>query len=142
MFLFNFAHFVTWPSQKSSDAPLVIGISGDDPFGSYLDETVRGEKVINRPLVIQRFGRSTELTNCNILFISQSESERAAQIVSSLKGRSILTVSDMDGFVDSGGMIQFITERNKIRVGINLGAVKAANMKISSKLLRVAEIPR
>src|SRR5438132_13855673 len=75
MFLFNFAHFVTWPSQKSSDAPLVIGILGDDPFGSYLDETVRGEKVINRPLVIQRFGRSTELTNCNILFISQSESE-------------------------------------------------------------------
>ena len=139
-YLFNFAHFVTWPSQESSRTPLVIGILGDDPFGSYLDEAVRGQKVINRPLTIQRFRRSTELRNCNILFISQSEKDRATQIISSLKGRSILTVSDMDGFADSGGMIQFITAQNKIRVRINLNAVKAANMKVSSKLLSVAEV--
>lgn len=141
VFLFNFAQFVTWPSQESSRAPLVIGILGDDPFGSYLDETVRGEKVNNRPLAIQRFRQSTELRNCNVLFISQSERDRVGQIVSNLKGRSILTVSDMDGFADIGGMIQFVTERNKIRLRINLEAVKAANMKISSKLLRVAEVP-
>jgi YfiR/HmsC-like len=139
-FLFNFAQFVTWPAQESSHAPLVIGILGDDPFGSYLDETVRGQKVNNRALAIQRFRRSTELRNCNILFISQSERYRAAEIVSSLKGRSILTVSDMDGFADSGGMIQFLTEQNKIRVRINLNAVKAANLKVSSKLLSVAEV--
>ena len=140
VYLFNFAQFVTWPSQESSHAPLVIGILGDDPFGSYLDETVRGQKVINRPLAIQRFRRNTELRNCNILFISQSERDRAAQIASNLKGRSVLTVSDMDDFIDIGGMIQFFTERNKIRVRINLDAVKAANMKVSSKLLRVAEV--
>src|SRR4029077_16348988 len=128
------------PAQESSHAPLVIGILGDDPFGSYLDETVRGQKVNNRALAIQRFRRSTELRNCNILFISQSERYRAAEIVSSLKGRSILTVSDMDGFADSGGMIQFVTEQNKIRVRINLNAVKAANLKVSSKLLSVAEV--
>jgi hypothetical protein len=140
VYLFNFAHFVTWPSQESSHAPLVIGILGDDPFGSYLDETVRGQKVINRPLAIQRFRRSTELRNCNILFISQSERDRAAQIILNLKGRSVLTVSDMDDFADIGGMIQFFTEQNKIRVRINLEAVKAANMKVSSKLLGVAEV--
>ena len=140
VYLFNFAHFVTWPSQESSRAPLVIGILGDDPFGSYLDETVRGQKVVNRPLTIQRFRRITELRNCNILFVSQSERDRAGQIVSSLKGRSILTVSDIDGFADNGGMIEFVTEQNKIRVRINLNAVNAANMKVSSKLLRVAEV--
>ena len=139
-FLFNFAHFVTWPSQQSSHAPLVIGILGDDPFGSYLDETVRGEKVANRPLVIQRFRQNTEPRNCNILFISQSERDRAVQIISNLKGRSVLTVSDMDDFTDIGGMIQFFTERDKIRVRIKLDAVRAANMKVSSKLLSVAEV--
>jgi YfiR/HmsC-like len=141
VFLFNFAQFVTWPSQNSSDAPFLIGILGDDPFGSYLDETVRGEEVNNRPLTIQRFRRSSnDLRNCNILFISQSERDRASQIISNLKGRSILTVSDIDGFADLGGMVQLFTERNKIRMRINLDAVKAANLKISSKLLRVAEV--
>lgn len=140
VFMFNFAQFVSWPSSQASDTSLVIGILGDDPFGSYLDETVRGEKVNNRSLTIQRFRRGAEPRNCNILFISQSERDRAAQIVSNLKGRSILTVSDIDGFAELGGMIQFFTEKTKIRMRINLDAVKAANLKISSKLLRVAEV--
>lgn len=118
----------------------MIGILGDDPFGSYLDETVRGEKVNNRSLIIQRFRRGAEPRNCNILFISQSERDRATQIVSNLKGRNVLTVSDIEGFAELGGMIELFTEKSKVRMRINLEAVKAANLKISSKLLRVAEV--
>ena len=59
-FLFNSAQFVGWPSSQAPDTPLVIGILGDDPFGSYLDETVRGQEVNNRPLTIHRFRGGTE----------------------------------------------------------------------------------
>jgi len=142
VFLYNFAQFVSWPSTQPLDSPFVIGIVGDDPFNSYLDETVRGEKVNNRLLTTQRFRRGRDPRNCNILFISQSEHDRAAQIVSSLKGRSVLTVSDIEGFADLGGMIELFTEKNKIHVRINLEAVKGANLKVSSKLLRVAEVKR
>ena len=142
LFLFNFAQFVTWPSPQPSDTPFVIGIVGDDPFNSYLDETVRGEKVNNQSLTTQRFRRGRDPRNCNILFISQSERDRAADIVSNLKGRSVLTVSDIDGFADLGGMIELFTENNKIHIRINLEAVRAANLRVSSKLLRVAEVKR
>ena len=140
VFLFNFAQFVSWPSREAPDAPFVIGILGDDPFGSYLDETVRGEKVNNRSLSIERFHHGAEPRNCHILFISQSERDRAGQIVSNLRGRSILTVSDIEGFAGLGGMVELFTEKTKIRMRINLDAVKAGNLKISSKLLRVAEL--
>src|SRR2546430_1625474 len=55
VFLFNFAQFVEWPAQASTepDAPLVIGVLGQNPFGSYLDELVRGEKVGPHPLVVR-----------------------------------------------------------------------------------------
>lgn len=138
-FLLSLAQFVSWPSQ-SSDAPLVIGILGDDPFGSYLDETVRGQRVNNRPLSVQRFRRRVDSRPCTILFISQSERDRVGQILSNLKGRPILTVSDIENFTDLGGMIQFFTENNNIRMRINVDAVKASNLKVSSKLLRVAEV--
>jgi hypothetical protein len=140
LFLFNFAQFISWPSPQRSDTPFVIGIVGDDPFDSYLDETVRGEKVNNRSLTAERFRHGRDPQTCNILFISQSERDHAAEIVSNLKGRSVLTVSDIDGFADLGGMIELFTEKNKIRMRINLEAVKAANLKVSSKLLRVAEV--
>ena len=142
VFLFNFAQFVDWPQESFPEAqtPLVIGVLGEDPFGTYLDEIVSGETVNNRPLEIQRYRRVDEIKTCHILFISQSESKQLEQIVAALKGRSILTVSDSAGFTRQGGMIRFVTDKNKLRLRINLEAATAANLTISSKLLRPAEI--
>ena len=142
VFLFNFAQFVDWPTNAflENQAPLVIGILGEDPFGSYLDETVRGEKVNNRSLVIQRYRSVDQIKSCHILFISRSESARQEEILNALKGRNILTVGDYDGFAQRGGMIRFVTDKNKVRLKIGLEAAKAAKLTISSKLLRPAEI--
>jgi YfiR/HmsC-like len=141
VFLFNFAQFVDWPAKAFPDpaAPLTIGVLGDDPFGTYLDETVRGEKANGRPLMVQRYRRVTDIKTCHVLFISRSENDRLDQILSALRGRNILTVGESEDFALRGGMIQFIKEKNKIRMRINLEAVTTANLKVSSKLLRVAE---
>jgi hypothetical protein len=144
VFLFNFAQFVDWPARAFSEpeAPLTIGVLGEDPFGSYLDETVRGEKVNGRRLIVQRYRRMGDVKICHVLFISRSEADRLEQILGSLKGRNVLTVGDTDDFASRGGMIALATEKNKVRLRINLEAVKAANLTVSSKLLRVAEIQR
>lgn len=142
VFLFNFTQFIEWPPESFADAnsPLVIGVLGADPFGDYLDETVRGERVNGRPLTVQRYARVDEVKTCHVLFVSRSETEHVAQILSNLKGRSILTVSDVDGFTRQGGIIRFATESNKIRLKISLDAAQEAKLTISSKLLRPAEI--
>lgn len=142
VFLFNFAQFVDWPATAFADSqkPLVIGVLGDDPFGKYLDETVQGEKINNRPLVIERYQRIEEVDTCHVLFISESEKSQIDQIVSDLNGRSILTVSDIEEAAKSGVMIRFATEKKKVRLKINVEAAKSANLSISSKLLRLADI--
>ena len=141
-FLYNFSQFVDWPAGAfpNGQAPLIIGVIGDDPFGSYLDEIVRGEKVNNHPLVVQRFHRVNEIKTCHVLFVSRSEANQVEQILSNLRDREILTVGDFEGFAQRGGMIRFITENNKIRFRINVGAARAAKLTISSKLLRAAEV--
>jgi YfiR/HmsC-like len=142
VFLFNFTKYVDWPATAFADAqaPLVIGVLGDDPFGVALDETVQGEKVNGRALVVRRYHQKEEIKDCQILFVSQTEAPQLEQIVAGLKGRSVLTVGDTDKFTDRGGMIWLVTENNKIRLKINLDAAKAANLTISSNLLRAAEV--
>jgi hypothetical protein len=142
VFLFNFAQFVEWPASAFADAssPIVIGVLGEDPFGTYLDETVRGEKVDNRPLEVQRYRRVDEIKACHILFISRSEASQLEQILVSLKDRSLLVVGDGDDFARRGGMIRLATIQNKIRLIINVEAAKTASLTISSKLLRSAEL--
>lgn len=141
-FLFNFAQFVEWPSEALGEpgAPLVIGVLGEDPFGAFLDETVRGEAVRDHPLLVQRYRTADEIKNCHVLFISRSEAARLSRILAGLQGRNILTVGDAEDFSRRGVMIRFVTQSNKIRLRINIDAARAANLTISSKLLRPAEI--
>ena len=82
---------------------------------------------------------SPKIKACHVLFISRSENDRVEQILQNLQGRNILTVSDIPDFAARGGMIELFMEKNKIRMRINLSAVKAAGLNISSKLLRLAE---
>ena len=141
-FLFQFTQFVDWPARvlPAAPTPLVIGILGEDPFGSFLDETVRDEKVNDHPLTIQRYQRVEDVKNCHLLYVSRPEAGRIREIASTFKNRSILTVGDTDGFADGGGTIQFVTQENKVRLRINLGAARSSNLTISSKLLRLATV--
>jgi len=140
VFLFNFAHFVEWPPGALNDdtAPFVIGVLGTDPFGSSLDEVVRGEAVGRHPLVIERYADVARLRNCQILFIPGAELAHLAEILESLKGRSVLTVTD--GQTPRGVVITLLKEDSHIRMRIDLAAARANNLTISSKLLRPAEI--
>jgi hypothetical protein len=142
VFVFNFAHFVDWPPQSftSPGEPFVIGILGNDPFGSRLDDAVRGEQINQHPLSVRRFRSVGEIADCQILYIDRSESAQLAQILTVLDHRGTLTVSELDGSSERGVMIQFITENNRIRLRINVEAARAAGLTISSKLLRPAEI--
>lgn len=144
VFLFNFAQFVDWPAPAAPDAPapMLIGILGHDPFGDLLDEIVRGERLGARPFEVRRYRQVTEIQGCDILFISRSETDRIEEILAGLKNRPILTVSEGADFAKHGGMIQFVTDKNRIRLRVNLEATQAAHLTISSKLLRVAEIVR
>jgi len=141
-FLFQFTQFVDWPTEAFSTAqtPLVIGIFGEDPFGTFLEETVRDERANGHALAVERYRRLEEVKNCHVLFVSGSEASRTGDIVTALKGRSILIVGDSNGFADRGGMIQFVTQENRIRLRINLAAARAAKLTISSKLLRPATV--
>jgi hypothetical protein len=140
-FLFNFARFTEWPpaSFSSPGAPFVLGVLGEDPFGDNLEQTVSGKSVHSRPLLVKRAATLQELGDCHILFVAGSEKRRLPEILEALKSRAVLTVSDVDDFVRSGGMIRLLPKGDTIRFEINARSAQEVGLKISSKLLRLAE---
>jgi hypothetical protein len=144
VFLYNFTKFVEWPSNafSNAEAPFVIGILGDDPFGPSLNEAVAGEKVKGHPIIVQQYQNVNDIKNCHVLFISNNEDGKLGEILSTLPNKNILTVSDIPGFTTTGGIISFMTKENKIKLQINLSVAKATDLNISSKLLQVADIIR
>ena len=140
VFIFYFSQFVDWPAGAFTDqrSPIVIGVLGNDPFGGALDQAVAGERVNGRPIVVRHITNIADAAGCHILYISSSEGARLPQILSTLKGHGVLTVSDLGNFVQSGGMIRFELIDQRVRLRINAPAAQAAGLKLSSKLLRAA----
>ena len=141
-YLFNFGQFVDWPATAfgSPSAPFNICILGEDPFGSILDEVVKGEKLVGRPVMVRRFSRSEEAAGCNIVFLGRSEVGHLADSLHALRGQHVLTVTDAAGDETRDAAIVLITQNNHIRLRINLAEARANDLVISSKLLRPAEV--
>jgi len=142
VFLFNFAQFVSWPPTAFAGpaAPFVVGVLGRDPFGTDLDAAVRGERVDGRPMVVRRYRDVAAVKDCQILFIDRSEAAQLSGILTALRGRSILSVSDDIDAANRGVIIQFFMKNDRIRLRINLAAARTDGLTISSKLLQPAEI--
>jgi len=142
-YLFNFAKFVEWPTGAFAQAtsPMVIGVLGDNPFGGDLERTIHGKSINDHPMQVRAVQSLGDAKQCHILFISPSEKKRLPEIVAALRGVPVLTVGESEGFPEAGGMINFVLEGNKIRFQINNDAARNAGLKISSKLLSLAQSP-
>ena len=142
-FLFNFAKFVRWPSAAfaGGTSPIVIGILGENPFHDDLARMIQNKTIDDHPLLVKEFHSPADAANCHILFISTSEKNRLPEIIKGLKGRSVLTVGEMEHFTESGGMINLVLESARIRFEINNEAATSAGLKISSKLLALSLRP-
>ena len=137
-FLYNFTKFVEWPSSALTErSDFQLCVLGEDPFGKSL-KMVEDEKVAGRRITLLRTPKLAEPEGCHILFISRSERNRIPEILLDLGTAPVLTVSDTSGFLDQGGIINFVLEGSKVRFEINQAAAERAGIKISSKLLRLA----
>jgi hypothetical protein len=140
-YLYNFINYIEWPDQSLPPVggTITIGVLGENPFGGAL-APLNGKQTKGRTLAVKELATLDDLKNCQIVFISSSEKARFAQILASLKDSKILTVSEIDGFAEQGGMINFISERNKVRFEINQDAARSKGLTISSDLLKLAHL--
>jgi len=139
-YVFNLLKFVEWPEVSPGDAQTkwVIGIVGNSPIGDELSKLVENKNVLGKELQVKTFQATDNLRVCNILFISGSEKKHLPAILAALRGSSVMTVADMEHFIDAGGMVQFVVEDARVRISIDVGATGRARLKVSSKLLALA----
>lgn len=137
-FLYNFGKFVKWPESDVPGSRFVIAVLGEDPFGSVLDRTVAGKTVLGRSVQVKRLHNLDAAEPIHILFVSESEKPRLAQVLKRLEGTSVLTVGEMESFAQRGGMIAFKVRQDVVQFEINLDSVEKARLKMSSQLIRLA----
>lgn len=141
-FLFNFVRYVEWPSEVFEDdaSDVKICMFKAEAFASVVKQTVSGKNVGDRNVEVDLIGNAGSTRGCHLLYVGVVGEESISDLVSNLGNAPIFTVSDAEGFAQSGGMANFFRTDSKIRFEMNPDAAKKANLKISSRLLRLARV--
>ncbi|MCW8919173.1 MAG: YfiR family protein [Gammaproteobacteria bacterium] len=138
-FIYNFAKFTRWPRAVQEESPLTLCISGTDALVAEL-ERLDGKRVGGAPLAIRLLQEGGDGSGCQLLYVAESERHRQAQILESLRGEPVLTVSCLSGFAPAGGVIELFREEGRVRFIINLRTARESGLELSSRLLRLGVV--
>ena len=146
LYSYKFALFTDWPEIKlnKSNTTLEFCIIGRNPFGQTALEAIEGKPVKDKSLHVEVYSNGVlseeSLQRCHVVFISASETQRLPALLNSLQSFPILTVSDIPGFSNRGGMVTLIKSDDHIQFEINPDAINQAELSISSKIIELAKL--
>jgi hypothetical protein len=136
-FVYNFAKFVEWPAHSSAQNAMTLCVAGTRPELAASLAELAGKTVQGHPLAVKSNVGAADLDACHVLFLGNDARPLAGQA----RGRAgLLTVSDVPGFAQSGGMIGLFNEGDRIRFEINPRSAEAAGLKVSSQLMKLAKV--
>jgi hypothetical protein len=134
-FLYNFIRFVEWPpSAQSGD--LIVCMAGRNPLGPYFEGTVKGETTGGRPIVPRVILEPD--ADCKVVFVPRGATTSA--YLRAARGVPVLTIGEADDFLEAGGIINFYGDNGKVRFEISTQAAERSQLRLSSRLLRLARI--
>ncbi|MDP2902490.1 MAG: YfiR family protein [Methylovulum sp.] len=132
-YLYNFTKFITWPSDDNAKT-FNLCLLGDDPFGDLINP-IEQRNALGLPIKLIRLDRLTGQARCHIVYISSLKNLPSVNAFT-----ATLTVGEGKEFAEQGGMIGFENKEGRIKLQVNLQAIKKNSLKISAKLLEVSEI--
>lgn len=140
-YIYNFAKFVEWPLYKfpTSASALRFCVLNDFAFQSELSHVTNGKTISGRPLEVLQVRDASQALQCHVLFINASQERQMEHVLKPLREASVLTVGETNGFLDNGGMINFLLQGDQVRFQINHKATQEAKLYLSSRLLSLAK---
>jgi hypothetical protein len=135
----KFACYTEWPSNTytTGNEPIVIGILGEDPFGKYLVEYAK-QPAGEHSLQVRHLSSPSQAADCQVVFISRSESRHEAAWLAALSDKPVVTVGESGHTLERGGIIEFQRVDNRVRFDVNLAAMAQAGVKFGSGMLQSA----
>ena len=140
-FLFNFAKFTEWPADVlRPGSSLVLCVAGEPRVSKALEEATAGRDVEGHPLTTRSIDIEGPVQSCHILYIESFDDKKALDLLERIKGKPVLTVSDLGTFAELGGVANLFVEDGRMRFAVNVDSAQRSKLRLSSRLLSLAKI--
>ena len=140
VFIGRFAGFIDWPLKQREK--FVITLLDDNPFGKLLDDLYQDKRIHNKPIELRYATKLAQVQETDVLFITLTNSSDRLAAIAFAHKNGILTISEVKGFAENGGIIQLNFVEQKARIKINHDAAVKSGLKIGAPLLSIATVLR
>jgi hypothetical protein len=143
-YLFRLAGYVDWPGGADRGV-FVIAVLGSPAMARQLGGLAGAHLINNHSVRVREVASVRDIADPDLLYVGagRADSLRSWRPAAS---RSTLIVTDEEGGLRDGGMLNFLTIDRRVRFEVSLTAAGQAHLKISSELLglavRVFGVPR
>ncbi len=140
-FVYNFAKFTEWPPSAfaTPQSPIQLCLSRSKHNHHNAFAALEGRVIQGHPLQVKTITQLEEIKSCHVFYLSDVDHKYLSDMFRITGGLPILTVGDVDNFIDAGGVIGLIPVNSGVQFEINQEAAKRANLILSAQLLKLAK---
>lgn len=133
---YNFTKFTQWPEHTEKETSWQICYIGEQYRTSF--QRLENKTLSDKPITFKKLNSLINVTDCHVVYISAENRKLLPRLFIALNQQAILTISDMPGFIDLGGMIEIIPVKSRLKFKVNLKQIKQSQLEISSQVLNLA----
>lgn len=134
-FLYDLVKSTFWPRDSSI---LDFCVYGENPFNGALD-LIDGQPVQDRTLKVRSLLSADGVADCEVVFVGNSAEIEVVRLLAEANRHSVLTVSEITDFIDSGGMVRLKEVDNRLRFDVNALAIRQSGLVVSVNALELAD---
>ena len=140
-FIIRFTEFIDWPDQDDPERqPLIICVLGDHPVEPILARLTADYTVRGRTIEIRHVESVESAVTCHVVFVPDTQSAQLPALSRAVHALPVLVITNCPGLATAGAAINLFREGSRLRFEINPGALEAAGLTASSRLLKLAVI--
>ena len=138
VFVYKFAQYVDWPkSFKTGD--FIIGVFGDEKLYTEMQTTYSNKMIGNQTIKIKKFDALDDIEQCHILFVAEKNSDKIVDLVKKYKSKSTLIVSEKEGKMKDGSIINFVWRDSKLKFEISKTNAEKHKLTVGQSLTSISD---
>ncbi len=135
MFTLNFIRYVGWPDD-TKNGDFVIGVLRNKELAAELRGQTEGKKFGFQNIVIKEFKNIEEISDCQLIYVSEVIGfSKVAGTISQKVGKNTLIISEDNGAISSGSMINFVVVNDLLKFEVSPSNAQLKGLTLSSSLV-------
>lgn len=138
VFIYNFTRYVEWPEDYRTGNFIINMYGTNAAMLTELNTMAKTKTVGAQKIEIRNTTTLDGIGKCNILYVTPDVATPLADIVSKIKGKSTLLVTEKQGFAKQGAAINFVVVDNRQKFELNKANAEKYSLKVSAQLVTLS----